>query len=93
MKARLQEAHADEKRREEDKIRLAREKHSAVQDMEVEVGMSPCRTSFQIEYFSGILIHSNYVLTADGECFEGKEAGTEGGAEFVTSSTDDALSE
>nr|ANN83892.1 Cep164 [Patiria miniata] len=34
LRARLQEAHAEEKHREEDKLRISREKHSAVQEME-----------------------------------------------------------
>ncbi|XP_033641266.1 centrosomal protein of 164 kDa-like [Asterias rubens] len=37
LKARLQDAQAEEKRRDEDKMRLAREKHSVVQDMEGEM--------------------------------------------------------
>ena len=61
VKAHLQEAQAEEKRRDEDKIRLAREKHSVVQDMEVEVSKTELvlllyiRLSCQMfEYFSGI---------------------------------------
>ena len=32
--AKVQEAHEEEKKREQDKLRLARERHSAVQEME-----------------------------------------------------------
>ena len=39
LRARLQDAQAEEKRRDEDKMRLAREKHSVVQDMEGEVSV------------------------------------------------------
>ena len=35
--AKVQEAHEEEKRREQDKLSLAREKHSAVHEMEMGV--------------------------------------------------------